>query len=93
LLQDESNIDIALKNHMTPAEIDLLNDLKKDLVTEVKVRLKNKQIELIEITEELKIHAEARICELILTGGYQDFHFKTKKGNIVFFERTTQHLK
>ncbi|MEI7595590.1 MAG: MerR family transcriptional regulator [Bacteroidota bacterium] len=93
LLQDESNIDIAVKNHMTPAEIDLLNDLKKDNVTEIKVRLKNKKIELIEIKEELKLQAEARICELILTGGYQDFQIKTKRGNIVSFQRTTKHLK
>lgn len=93
LLQEESNIDIALKNHMTPAEIDLLNDIKKDNVTEIKVRLKNKKIELIEIKEELKLHAEARICELILTGGYQDFQFKTRRGNIVSFQRTTKYLK
>ncbi len=78
---------------MTPAEIDLLNDIKKDNVTEIKVRLKNKKIELIEIKEELKLHAEARICELILTGGYQDFQFKTRRGNIVSFQRTTKYLK
>ena len=94
LLQEESNIDIALKNHMTPAEIDLLNDIKKDNVTEIKVRLKNKKIELIEIKEELKLHAEARICELILTGGYQDFQFKTRRGKYFWIRKeTTKYLK
>jgi DNA-binding transcriptional MerR regulator len=91
LLIDNQNFNQSAKLMLTDTEYDLLQELKKDNVSEVKVKLKNKKIELIEVTENLKLSAEARIYELILTDGYQNFQFKTHKGNVISFERTTKY--
>ena len=93
LLIDNQNFKQVAKLILTTAEIDFLNELKKDNVSEVKVKLKNKKIEMIEVTEKLKLQVEARICELMLTGGYQDFQIKTNKGSVILFQRTTKYLK
>jgi len=90
----ESNNSLMKLMLLDENEIEVLNQLKRENIKSVKIKFsRGKKIESIEITEEKKVEAEARLSDYILSGGYHNITYKTESGKIVSFERKTKIKK
>jgi hypothetical protein len=81
----ERTISILTKN-----EHKLLKHIRKGYndVKSVKIRFKNNQMDMIEITSIKKVKLESRLLEYIKKGDYQSISIDTVDGKIVNFENT-----
>lgn len=82
---EERNISILTKN-----EHKLLKQIRKGYndVKSIKIRFKDDQMEMIEITSSKKVKLESRLLEHIKKGDYQTISIDTVDGKIVNFENT-----
>jgi hypothetical protein len=81
----ERTISILTKN-----EHKLLKHIRKGYndVKSVKIRFKNNQMDMIEVTSIKKVKLESRLLEYIKKGDYQSISIDTVDGKIVNFENT-----
>ena len=81
----ERTISILTKN-----EYNLLKQIRKGYndVKSIKIRFKNDQMEMIEVTSTKKVKLESRLLEHIKKGDYQNISIDTVDGKIVNFENT-----
>ncbi|KAB1157925.1 hypothetical protein [Flavobacterium luteum] len=82
---EERTISILTKN-----EHKLLKQIRKGYndVKSIKIRFKNDQMEMIEVTTLKKVKLESRLLEHIKKGDYQTISIDTVDGKIVNFENT-----
>lgn len=74
---------------ITPEEKEVLRVLREEKPDEVKIRLsKDNEIDLIEITKNVKVDKAARLTEIIMNDGYQTIEVKTQKGQVVHCANT-----
>ncbi|HBG69195.1 MAG: hypothetical protein A2W93_07645 [Bacteroidetes bacterium GWF2_43_63] len=71
-------------------ETHILALLREGMAKTITIRFKDQKPYLIEVTREKKIHAEARLSEILIRGGYQDISMKTENGNIVITNITSK---
>jgi hypothetical protein len=64
--------------------------LREGKAKSITIRFKNQKPNIIEVTQERKIYAEARLSEVMLNRGYQDIIIKTENGNIAVTNITTK---
>ena len=81
----ERTISILTKN-----EHKLLKQIRKGYndIKSVKIRFKNNQMDMIEVTSIKKVKLESRLLEYIKKGDYQSISIDTVDGKIVNFENT-----
>jgi hypothetical protein len=81
----ERTISILTKN-----EHKLLKQIRKGYsdIKSVKIRFKNNQMDMIEVTSTKKVKLESRLLEHIKKGDYQTISIDTVDGKIVNFENT-----
>lgn len=82
---EERTISILTKN-----EHKLLKQIRKGYndIKSIKIRFKNDQMEMIEVTTLKKVKLESRLLEHIKKGDYQTISIDTVDGKIVNFENT-----
>lgn len=82
---EKKTISILTKN-----EHSLLKHVRKGYanVKSIKIRFRNKEMELLEVTSLKKVKMEARLLEYINKGDYQSISIDTVDGKIVNFENT-----
>jgi len=75
---------------LTVNEHKLLKQIRKGYndIKSIKIRFKNDQIEMIEVTSTKKVKLESRLLEHIKKGDYQNISIDTVDGKIVNFENT-----
>ncbi|KAF5041221.1 hypothetical protein DSECCO2_525250 [anaerobic digester metagenome] len=71
-------------------ETHILSLLREGMAKSITIRFRDQKPYLIEVTREKKIHAEARLSEILIRGGYQDISMKTENGNIVITNVTSK---
>ena len=71
-------------------ETHILTLLREGMAKSITIRFRDQKPYLIEVTREKKIHAEARLSEILIRGGYQDISMKTENGNIVITNVTSK---
>jgi hypothetical protein len=90
LVDGESSFQKRTISILTKNEHKLLKQIRKGYndVKSVKIRFKNSQIDMIEVTSIKKVKLESRLLEYIKKGDYQTISIDTVDGKIVNFENT-----
>jgi len=70
-------------NILNENESHILSLVREGKAKSITIRFKDEKPFMLEVTKERKIHAEARLSEVLLSRGYQDISMKTENGNIV----------
>lgn len=70
-------------NILNENEAHILSLVREGKAKSITIRFKDQKPYLLEVNKERKIHAEARLSEVLLSRGYQDISMKTENGNIV----------
>lgn len=74
---------------VTEHEAQILKAMKEDNVSSVEVRFNADGLpERLDITRTVKVSADQRLMEMILSKGYQDITLKTQHGKVVYCENT-----
>jgi len=74
---------IRENNILNENEAHILSLVREGKAKSITIRFKDEKPYLLEVTKERKVHAEARLSEVLLSRGYQDISMKTENGNIV----------
>lgn len=90
LVDGESSFNERLISILTKNEHNLLKHIRKSYndIKSIKIRFKNSQMEMIEVTSVKKVKLESRLLEYIKKGDYQTISIDTVDGKIVNFENT-----
>lgn len=76
---------------VTPGECEILRQIRSGELQTLTIHFgKSQTPELIEATRVKKVEVEARVMEIILSGGYQKLELKNVNGKIVYCEDTIQ---
>jgi hypothetical protein len=75
---------------LTKNEHSILKQIRKGYknIKSIKIRFKNDQMEMLEVTSIKKVKLESRLLEYIKKGDYQTISIDTVDGKIVNFENT-----
>ena len=75
---------------LTDKEQSLLFDIRLNRFDEIKIKLKNGEIERIDGTENVEAGEQTfeRVRELIKNGSYQDIELKQQGGKVISIKRT-----
>jgi len=88
---DKSNFNFIRNNNiLNENEAHILSLVREGKAKSITIRFKEQKPYMLEVTKERKVHAEARLSEVLLNGGYQDISMKTENGNIVVSNITTK---
>lgn len=91
LLLNKFSIDVNEPHILSDNEMKVLELLKINDLTKLTIRVKNKNIVLIEYTQSYKnIDVAARYIDHLMKYGYQEVNYETKRGQIVCFFKTTR---
>jgi DNA-binding transcriptional MerR regulator len=91
IVMDEKNIKYIKENRLlNENELHILSLLREGKAKSITIKFKNQKPNIIEVTQEQKIYAEARLSEVMLNRGYQDIIIKTENGNIAVTNITTK---
>lgn len=90
LVNGETSFQKRTISILTKNEHELLKQIRKGYndIKSVKIRFKNNQIDMIEVTSIKKVKLESRLLEYIKKGDYQSISIDTVDGKIVNFENT-----
>jgi DNA-binding transcriptional MerR regulator len=88
---NKSNFNFIRNNNiLNENEAHILSLVREGKAKSITIRFKEQKPYMLEVTKERRIHAEARLSEVLLNGGYQDISMKTENGNIVVSNITTK---
>jgi DNA-binding transcriptional MerR regulator len=88
---NKSNFNFIRNNNiLNENESHILSLVREGKAKSITIRFKEQKPYMLEVTKERKVHAEARLSEVLLNGGYQDISMKTENGNIVVSNITTK---
>jgi hypothetical protein len=91
IITEEKNIKYIKDNRLlNENELHILSLLREGKAKSITIKFKNQKPNIIEVTQEQKIFAEARLSEVMLNRGYQDIIIKTENGNIAVTNITTK---
>jgi len=91
IITEEKNIKYIKDNRLlNENELHILSLLREGKAKSITIKFKNQKPNIIEVTQEQKIYAEARLSEVMLNRGYQDIIIKTENGNIAVTNITTK---
>jgi hypothetical protein len=90
LIDGENSFQKTTISILTKNEHGLLKQIRKGYgnIKSIKIRFKNDQMEMIEVTSVKKVKLESRLIEYIKKGDYQTITIDTVDGKIVNFENT-----
>jgi hypothetical protein len=90
LIDGENSFKERFISILTKNEHKLLMQIRKGYynVKSVKIRFKNNQMDMLEVTSIKKVKLESRLLEYIKNGDYQTITIDTVDGKIVNFENT-----
>jgi hypothetical protein len=90
LIDGENSFKERFISILTKNEHKLLKQIRKGYndVKSVKIRFKNNQMDMLEVTSIKKVKLESRLLEYIKKGDYQTISIDTVDGKIVNFENT-----
>ncbi len=90
LVDGEASFQERMISILTKNEHKLLKQIRKGYndIKSIKIRFKNSQMEMIEVTSVKKVKLESRLLEYIKKGDYQNISIDTVDGKIVNFENT-----
>jgi DNA-binding transcriptional MerR regulator len=88
---DKSNFNFIRDNNiLNENEAHILSLVREGKAKSITIRFNEQKPYMLEVTKERKVHAEARLSEVLLNGGYQDISIKTENGNIAVTNITTK---
>jgi DNA-binding transcriptional MerR regulator len=90
ILKKENQVFVKNNNFLNENEIYILSLIREGKAKSITIKFEEKEPKFIEITEEKKLFAEARISEVLLTHGYQDIKITTQDGSIKYSNITTK---
>ncbi|MBU0489093.1 MAG: helix-turn-helix domain-containing protein [Bacteroidetes bacterium] len=91
LVSEGKNIDYVKENRLlNENELHILSLLREGKAKSITIKFKNQKPNFIEVTQERKVYAEARLSEVMLGKGYQDITIKTENGTIAVTNITTR---
>jgi len=91
IIADKRNIQYIKENKLlNENELHILSLIREGKAKSITIKFKNQKPNIIEVTQEKKIYAEARLSEVMLNRGYQDITIKTENGNIAVTNITTK---
>ena len=88
--------DLELTQHrlaiLTENEAQIIHMIRTENLSSLKIRFKgDREVDLIETTQDQKLDKESRFYDLITRSGYQEIILKTEKGKIVQCLNTHKH--
>ncbi|MBU0489888.1 MAG: helix-turn-helix domain-containing protein [Bacteroidetes bacterium] len=91
IVTDERKIKFIKGNRLlNENELHILSLLREGKAKSITIKFKNQKPHFIEVTQERKVYAEARLSEVMLGKGYQDITIKTENGTIAVTNITTR---
>lgn len=90
LVDSENSFQRTTISILTMSEHSILKQIRKGYknIKSIKIRFKNNQMDLLEVTSIKKVKLESRLLEYIKKGDYQTISIDTVDGKIVNFENT-----
>lgn len=89
---DFENTEHALRiKLLNKEEVNLLNEVRRGDVDEIKIVFKNKKIERLEVKKEIKKNVETRLIETFRKGEYAELTYKVENGKLIGFKKTTKY--
>ena len=73
------------------AEMNLLKEVRKGNIDEIKIIFKDKRIERVEVKKEIQKNVEARLIETFRQDEFADITYKVANGKMISFKKTTKY--